>query len=427
LLAEIQQHVRHNFIVNVADGTFFGFALGLASYVTILPLFVSTMSDSTLLIGMIASIQPIGWQLPQLLVSLRVARLRRFKPMVLRASLHERWPYFGLALVAWSVPSLGPQVALILTFALLTWQAIGGGLTATAWQTMTGKLMPPNRRGTFWGVQAFAANLMSSIGAVIAGTLLVALASPLDFTLCFLAAGVAMLVSFVFLALTREPDSEPMDTMASSRMALSSMAAILREDIGFRWFIAARILAQMAWTAIAFYTIYAVRAFNMDEQTAGVMAGVMTLVHMGASPLLGWFGDRWGHRIALMVSGLAITASALLAILAPDLSWFYVVFALAGFFNAALWTTIMAMTVQFGSERERPLYIGLSNTIVGPVTIFAPLIGGWLADTFGFNVTFFISVISGLLMILAVQRVTLPRTPTTREFSPAPVSVTLDQ
>jgi MFS family permease len=205
------------------------------------------------------------------------------------------------------------------------------------------------------------------------------------------------------------------------------MIAILRVDGSFRWFIVARILAQVAWTAIAFYTIYAVRAFNMDEQTAGVLAGVMTVAHMGASPLLGWFGDHWGHRTVLMVSGLAITSSALLAILAPDLSWFYAVFGLAGFFNAVLWTTIMAMTVEFGSERERPLYIGLSNTIVGPVTIFAPLIGGLLADTVGFNATFMISIISGLLMILAVQRVAPHRKSKADRFSSSPISASLDQ
>lgn len=425
MLAEIQQHVRHNFIVNVFDATFFGFALGLASSVTILPLFVSTLTDSTLLIGLIGSIQPIGWQLPQLLVALRVARLRRYKRMVLLASLHERWPYFGLALVAWLIPSVGPQIALVLTYALLIWQALGGGFTATAWQSMTGKIMPPNRRGTFWGVQSFGGNLMSSVGAVIAGTLLASLPSPLDFTLCFLAAGVAMLISFGFLALTREPESEPVHTLSSSRMALSSIVAILRGDMNFRWFVVARVLAQMAWTATAFYTIYAVRTFNMNEQTAGLFAGVMTLVHMGASPLLGWIGDHWGHRTVLMVSGLTMATSALLAILAPELSWFYAVFGLAGFFNAVLWTTIMAMTVEFGRESEKPLYIGLSNTIVGPVTILTPLIGGWLADAVGFNATFLMSVVSGVLMILAVQQVAPYRNRQPVEISPVPVP--LDQ
>jgi MFS family permease len=405
LLAEIHQHVRHNFIVSVLDGAFFGFALGLASYVTILPLFVSTLTDSTVLIGTIASIQTIGWQLPQLLTAVRVARLRRYKPMVVLTSFHERWPFFGLAVVAWLLPTLGTQLTLVLTFGLLIWQAFGGGFTATAWQSMTGKIIPPDQRGTFWGTQAAGVNLMSSAGAVIAGTLLASLPSPMDFTLCFLIAGVLMLVSWVFLALTREAESEPSSVVATSSMAICSMIAILQREAAFRWFLVARILAQIAWVAISFYTIYAVRQFNMDGQTAGLLAGVMALAHMAASPLFGWIGDRWGHRIVFMTSGLLIAASALLALLAPDLGWFYIVFALGGFYNAVLWTTTMALTVEFGTASERPLYIGLSNTIIGFASLIAPVAGGWLADTIGFSATFLISAISGILMAFVILQV----------------------
>lgn len=405
MLAEIHQHVRHNFIVSVLDGAFFGFALGFASSVTILPLFVSTLTDSTVLIGMIASIQTIGWQLPQLLTAVRVARLRRYKPMVVLTSFHERWPFFGLALVAWMLPTLGSQLALVLTFGLLIWQAFGGGFTATAWQSMTGKIIPQNRRGTFWGAQAAGVNLMTSAGAVIAGTLLASLPSPLDFALCFLIAGSVMLVSWIFLSLTREPESDVSSTVATTGLAVRSMIAILRRETGFRWFLVSRILAQIAWTAISFYTIYAVRHFHMNEQTAGWMAGVMTLAHMTASVIFGWIGDKWGHRTVFMTSGLLIAASALLALLAPDLGWFYIVFALGGLFNAVLWTTTMAMTVEFGTEHERPLYFGLSNTIIGFASLLTPVVGGFLADTYGFAATFLMSAISGVLMVIVLFQI----------------------
>jgi MFS family permease len=429
LLAEIQRHVRHNFIVSVLDGAFFGFALGLASSVTVLPLFVSTLTDSTVLIGLIASIQAIGWQLPQLLTAVRVARLKRYKPMVVLVSFHERWPFFGLALVAWLLPTLGAQITLILTYLLLIWQAFGGGFTATAWQSMTGKIMPPNLRGTFWGTQAAGVNLMSSIGAVLAGALLLSLPSPMDFTVCFLIAGSAMMVSWGFLALTREPGSPASVSADTTTISWSSMISILRRDTGFRRFLGARILGQLAWTAISFYTIYAVRTYDLDEQTAGLFAGLMAFVHMAASPLLGWIGDRWGHRAVFMTSGLAIAGSALVAVTAASIGWFFLVFGLAGFFNAVLWTTTMAMTAEFGSEQETPLYFGLSNTVVGPVTLLAPLLGGWLADTegLGFHATFLLSAISGLLMMLVLYRIPSPKNVQPVDGAPAPLSMPAEQ
>lgn len=57
---EIQKNLKHNLIVNLLDGGFFGFAMGFSSFVTILPLFVSTMTHSALLIGLIPAIHNAG-------------------------------------------------------------------------------------------------------------------------------------------------------------------------------------------------------------------------------------------------------------------------------------------------------------------------------------------------------------------------------
>ncbi len=184
----VYRYYRHNFFANVLDGGFFGFALGFASFITVIPLFVDQMTDSAVLIGLIPAIHSVGWQLPQLFVARRVTRMRRFLPMVLWMTIHERLPFFGLALVAWILPALGNEKALILTFAMLVWQGLGGGFTATPWQSMIGKIIPSENRGFFFGFQSAAANLLSFGSAILAGFLLERYDSPLDFTLCFLLA-----------------------------------------------------------------------------------------------------------------------------------------------------------------------------------------------------------------------------------------------
>jgi MFS family permease len=55
------------------------------------------------------------------------------------------------------------------------------------------------------------------------------------------------------------------------------------------------------------------------------------------------------------------------------------------------------MTLEFGSEAERPAYIGLANTLVAPSTFLAPLFGGWLADYSSYQATFITSGIAGLV------------------------------
>ena len=207
--ADIQKNVRFNFTVNVLDGAFFGFALGFASYVTVIPLFISTLTDSSVVIGLVAAMHGIGWQLPQLFTANRVARLRRYKPMSLLMTLNERIPFVLLAIIAFSIPVLGKNVALILSLIAIIWQAMGGGLTGTAWQSMIAKIFPPEIRGTFYGTQSAAANLASSASAVIGGVILSRVLAPNNFALCFIITAAIMAISFVCLGLTREPDAPP--------------------------------------------------------------------------------------------------------------------------------------------------------------------------------------------------------------------------
>jgi MFS family permease len=141
----------------------------------------------------------------------------------------------------------------------------------------------------------------------------------------------------------------------------------------------------------------------MDEQTAGIMTGVLLLGVTAANPVIGWLGDRFGHR-RVYGAGLGMLAlSAALAIFAPNLNWFYAVFGLAGFGQAVLWTTTMVMTVEFGTEGERPYYIGLSNTLTAPATILAPIIGGTLVDFLGFQTMFAVAVIGGVIGLVVLQ------------------------
>jgi MFS family permease len=170
-------------------------------------------------------------------------------------------------------------------------------------------------------------------------------------------------------------------------------------------------LSQVAGVALSFYTIYAVRHYGMSEQTAGVMTGILLLSQTFANPALGLLGDRWSHRIMLGASALMAAAGALLAIAAPELNWFYLVFALAGVAQAGLWTTSMALTAEFGTAANRPFYIGLANTLIVPATILAPIIGGWLADSVGFEATFMLAALGGIgTMLVLFFAVREPRT-----------------
>lgn len=392
----------HNFIVNVLDGAFFGFALGFASFVTLLPLFVSTMTNSAILIGLIPAVHTVGWQFPQLLIANHVSKQKKFLPLVLWLTIHERLPFLGLALTAWFLPIIGVKIGLIFTFIMLIWQGLGGGFTASAWQAMISKIIPGERRGTFLGTQASASSLLGALGAVLSGLTLERFTHPINFSLCFIFACIPMVFSFIFVAQTREKESIPIEPKNQQHVFRHKLRDILRNDMNFRWFLIIRMLSQVATMGFAFYTVYAVRNYGMNVGLAGLMTGILMATQIVANPIMGWIGDRLGHRIVMGAGVLAASISTVLASFATHISWFYIIYILAGIANVALWTISMTMTLEFGSESDRPAYIGLANTLISPIAILAPLLGGWLADNTGYPITFRISAVAGLLTVLVL-------------------------
>lgn len=394
----IQNNLRFNFTVNLLDGGFFGFAFGFASVITVIPLFVSQMTDSALLIGLIPAIHSAGWQLPQLLTAGHLSRAKRFKPSTLWATIHERLPFLGLAVIAWFLPNLSTRTALTLTFILLIWQGLGGGFTANAWVNLISKIIPPNMHGTFFGAQMAAFTGLEAIGAVLSGLILDRLDGPLDFTLCFLAASLALIISYFFIALTREVETIPQTGESLPPNFWEVSGRILRTNRNFIIFLGVRTTSQFAAMALSFYTIYAVWHFGINEFIAGVMTTSFLIANILASLLMGRLADSWSPRMVMGLGGIGTSISALIAMLAPTAGWFYLAFVFASMGIVATWTIPIPLTNQFGDEKERPFYIGLSNTFTAPAAILAPILGGWLADTLGFQATFLVSVVTSLLM-----------------------------
>jgi len=403
----IRTHLRHNITINLLDGALFGLGFGFVYFQTIIPLFVTSLTNSAILIGLAPALHTIGWQLPQLFTAGHIKRARSYKPIVLRNTIHERVPFLMLAVIAVLIPTIGVKASLILTFIALAWQGLGGGFTANAWTSLVAKIIPSESRGTFFGVQGGLVNLTISLAAIGAGYLLTWLKYPIDFATCFLITSIAMVASYFAIAQTREPvDNEKI--IAEERTHFWHDAnIILRRDRNFNWFLVARTLAQFASMGFGFYILYGLRRFDMSTITAGYLTAALTITATFANAGMGWLGDKWGHRSMLIFGALACTASTAFAWFAPSLNWLYPVQILSGIANVSIWTIGITFTVSFGTETERPTYIGLSNTLITPATILAPILGGWIVDNIGFHTTFgvstFVGVITTAILIFIVK------------------------
>ncbi len=409
-------NLKYNYIVNMGDGAFFGFGVGFASYTTVIPLFIATLTSSATLIGLIPAIHNMGWQLPQLLIANRISKMSHIKPYVMFMTVNERLPIFGLALVGLLLPKIGAAAALIISFILLVWQGLGAGLTANAWQIMVGKVIPGEIRATFFGFQNALANLLASVGAFIAGLLITKVAPPFNFASCFLIATVLYIISWIFLNLTREPKRYIGPEAMSPAPVWKNMGSILKADRSFRNFLVSRFITQFGMMAFAFYTVFAVNKLGMTAIQVGIMTSILLVTQVVANPVLGWLSDKWSRKGVLVLGGIFAALSAVLALVIKEPNWFSLVFILNGLANAVYWTIGLTLSLEFGNEDMRPTYVGMSNTLIAPSTILAPLLGGLLADVFGYPVTFIVSSIFGV--VAAIMLSLLVKDPI-RRHSPA--------
>ncbi|NMB54828.1 MAG: MFS transporter [Leptolinea sp.] len=400
---EVQKNLKHNFIVNMVDAIFFGMGIGISSFNTVIPLFVATMTNSATLIGLIPAIHNTGWQFPQLFTAHRITRMPRFKPFVILMTIQERIPFLGLAVVALLSPKIGPTASLVLTYILLIWQGMGAGMTANAWQNMVSRIIPSHVLATFFGLQTGASNLLSSVGAVIAGFLLAKMQSPGSYALCFVITFGLMAASYASLSLTREHKKPDLTVDNSHADFWRNVITIMKKDEPFRWFIISRNAFQFGMMAQAFFIIYAIKVLKMNLEAAGILTGLLFFTQVLANPILGWIADKWNSSNVIKGGAASIGLASLLAYWAPDPSWFYLVIILSGTASTAFWTIGIAKSLEFGTEEEKPTYVGLSNTLIAPSTILAPLLGGWLADVSGYSTTFLTAAMFATLGVVIMQ------------------------
>ena len=156
--------------------------------------------------------------------------------------------------------------------------------------------------------------------------------------------------------------------------------------------------------------MYGVQRFQLSGAEVGLLTGVLIGCQAIFNPLWGLLGDRRGHKLVLVGGALALAMAALTVWLAPAWPWLVVAFALLSAFLAADSASMLNIILEFCADEDRPTYIGLSNTLMAPAMALSPLLGGWLADQFGFPPMFALAaLVSGLGAVLLITLVREPR------------------
>lgn len=139
---------------------------------------------------------------------------------------------------------------------------------------------------------------------------------------------------------------------------------------------------------------------------SGYVFGISFLMAFLVSPLWGRFGDKYGYKKILIMTGAGIATSIFLMGFVQSVHQLFVLRLLMGAVTGFIPTSLALISAQTKKEEAgRTLGTLQMGTVSGG--LFGPLIGGLLADQFGFTYTFFITsaviYISVLLVAFGIK------------------------
>ncbi len=406
-LLTLSREQRRSFWLSVFNGALIRLAEVLMDANLVLTTFISRLTNSNLLLGLISPIGSAGWYLPQLFISSWMEKLPR-KITAYRAALGIRlatWLALGLAL--WFLQSpLALLSAFYLTYLIMK---LASGLGGVSFMDVTGKTVPARMRGRLFGLRTLFGGLLSLGGSRLVKTVLQsAIPFPRNYAVLIFGAmilgGIAM---SAFSLIHEEPG--PVRKVPPLRRQWARGLRALRQDSAFRAMIVGRSLLYLGFVALPFYTVMARRLLHAPDHETGNYLTLLNLSYLMVTYLWGWIADKkgasWSMGMAALLWALVALYGLVLAVGAsagwwtglalPPYQLAYPLFVLIG--AATPLDTIAGFTLLLDvtPPGRSSLYVGFSNTLIGVVVLLSSL-GGLVVNGLGLSGLFLITLLINL-------------------------------
>ncbi|RDI36933.1 putative MFS family arabinose efflux permease [Falsibacillus pallidus] len=168
---------------------------------------------------------------------------------------------------------------------------------------------------------------------------------------------------------------------------------VQKRNLIIMWF-ANFLVAASATMIMPFLSLYIETFGHYDheyiQRWSGFVFGITFLTAFLVSPIWGRFGDRFGYKPILLITGFGIAASIFLMGFMHSVIGLFILRLFMGVVTGFIPTSLALISSQTPKEIAGKT---LGTLVMGNVSggLFGPLIGGMMADTFGFEYTFFIT------------------------------------
>lgn len=408
--------MRKNYAKGVFNGAVFGMGEAASSPGLVLSLLIRQLGGSLTLVGLLPVIQSAGYLLPQLIVGGRVQSLTHKLPVYRRfAALRivAQAAMVTACFVAGMIDSTWALIAILVSYALFNF---GGGVTTLSFQDVVAKIVPATQRGRFFGTRQLLSGLLAfMVGGPLVRWVLSA-DSPFVFPYNFAVISGFSLICYALamsvFATVNEPPAQHVVPRMSFRDTLNAAPQMLRNNHDYRQFIVVRLFLLLGRMAEPFFIIYVTEQLGLPASTAGLFVASSAVAAAISNAIWGRLGDSRGKQWLLRITGGVAMIPPLMMLIAPTIStlnsslligWLLLLSLAAGTSADGIGIASMTYLLEVAPPEQRPLYMGLANTILG-VGALIPVFGGILVSSFGYQMAFVVAATCSCTAVILARK-----------------------
>lgn len=394
-----------NFFKNVFSGSLSKLAEQLVSPGTTLPWILAALGVPNLFTGALVPIKDAGSLLPQLFVSAKIRAYAIRKWFWVIPALIQALALFAMAFVV-----LGTEgnTAGILILSLLLLFSLASGVASISFKDVIGKTIPKGKRGQLLAMRSTIGGILTLAAGVF---ILQDLEGRQDQNMLFwlVMSGAVLWVFSAFLFALIVEERGATEGGRSPVNEIKNAWKFWKEDSNLRRFIFTRGLLMAIPLAQPFFVVLGKEELGSEVNNLGVMVIAAGIANIISSPFWGRFADQSSRKLMVWVSVLGMVNISLMALFPfwpeslQNIYTFAVLFLVQVMAHGGARLSRKTYLVDFAPEKERPLYVSLSNTMIGIFTLIAAGLGS-LSSLFGIQAMLFVFVgLLGLGLFLALK------------------------
>jgi len=401
---------KRNFLSGLFHGTFFKFGSAFSHENSILPAFIYSLTGSSLLVGLLATLRRFGMIAPQLFFA-GFLESKKYKRPYLVWVLYIRalmWFVMGWAVVLLATD--WPVLTTWIVFILLTVFFFSGSMGQLIYSYILGSTISPQKRGRFFGVNNLLGGLAGIGAGFLSGDMLKNLKTSgtlTEYGQLFIITSLAFAVAGIGFVLMREKGDGHHVKNKNFKTFFRESFELARGNPTFRKLLIVTLLYPAVLMAVPFFVVLARDKLHATGAQLGLFVTMQIAGEMLGGLVWGALGDHFGYRKVLIGLTAMITLTPLLAIFLygslPNAFMF--IFLLSGFVLKPVENSVRNYILEISSSHQVPQYVALKNTISAPTLLF-PVIGGLVLNIFGYFALFYSS--AAIILGAAVTSWLLP-------------------